>query len=105
MKKFVSTITALLIAAGFCINTFAAFNYGDVNGDKKINSSDALMVLMHSTEKSLLKGDYKKAADVSGDGKINSSDALLILNYSVGYIKIFPAEDSGNPDIEHDIFG
>ncbi len=105
MKKFVSAITALLLAALFCINAFAAFNYGDVNGDKKINSSDALIVLMHSTGVSSLKGDFKKAADVSGDGTINSTDALLILNYSVGYIKVFPAEDNGNPDIEHDIFG
>ncbi|MBQ7595086.1 MAG: dockerin type I repeat-containing protein [Clostridia bacterium] len=105
MKKLFSAIAAVMLAASFCINTMAAVNYGDVNGDKKINSSDALMVLMHSTGASLLKGDYKTAADVSGDGKINSTDALLILNYSVGYIKVFPAQDNGNPGIEHDIFG
>ena len=105
MKKMFTAIIAVLIAASLSINSFAAFTYGDVSGDKKINSSDALMVLMHSTGVSVLKGDPLKAADVSGDGKINSSDALLILNYSVGYIKVFPADDNGTPGIEHDIFG
>lgn len=104
MKKLFSSIIAVVIAASFLINSMAAFKYGDVTGDGKINSSDALSVLKHSTGLSTLQGDYKKAADVSGDGKINSSDALLILNYSVGYIKIFPVEDNGGSDIEHDIF-
>ena len=105
MKKIFTSILCFILAAAFCINSMAAVNFGDVNGDKKINSSDALQVLRHSVGSVSLKGDYLKAADVSGDGKVNSSDALLILNYSVGKISRFPAEDDGEPDIGHDIFG
>ena len=105
MKKLFTLVLCVMIAAAFCINSLAAVKFGDVNGDKKINSSDALQVLQHSVGLVSLKGDYLKAADVSGDGKVNSSDALLILNYSVGIISRFPAEDDGEPDIGHDIFG
>lgn len=62
---------------------FAA-DLGDVNGDRKINSSDALMVLQYSTRMIELNSTQKTAADVNGDGKINSSDALEILKYSIG---------------------
>lgn len=103
MKKLLTAVIALLISASFCINSLAAFTYGDINNDKKINSSDALRALMHSTGLVTLKGDAKSAADVNADGAINSSDALLILNYSVGSITRFPAE-SGGGGIEHDVF-
>ncbi|MBP9988167.1 MAG: dockerin type I repeat-containing protein, partial [Ruminococcus sp.] len=62
---------------------------GDVNGDKKINSSDALMVLESSVGKRTLTSAQKKKADVDSNGSINSSDALLILRYAVGEIKSF----------------
>lgn len=59
---------------------------GDLNGDDKINSSDALLVLQHSVGKITLDDTQKSCADVNKDGKINSSDALMILQYSVGKI-------------------
>lgn len=60
---------------------------GDVNLDKKINSTDALWVLEASVQKRTLTSAQKKNADVTLDGKINSSDALQILRYTVGQVK------------------
>lgn len=62
---------------------------GDVNEDSKINSTDALLILQHSTGLITLSESKKLNADVTWDGKINSSDALKILQYSTGIIKSF----------------
>lgn len=62
---------------------------GDVNGDGKINSLDALYCLNHATEKTTLEGKTFLAADVDKNGKVNSMDALKILNFAVGKIKEF----------------
>ena len=71
-------------------NGTAAKVFPDLNGDKRINSSDALIVLQYSTG----SANYLKTmeliinADTNGDGSINSSDALTILLISVGQLKI-----------------
>ncbi len=82
MKKIIAVISALSIAASLTIGTSAA-NLGDVNGDGKINSADALSVLKYSVGISE-KGFIKANADVNRDGSINSVDALKILKVSVG---------------------
>lgn len=92
-KKFFSVLLSAVIAGSFVTASFAAeIKYGDTDGNGQVNSADALAVLLHATEKELLKGDRLKAADVNGDGKINSSDALDILSYAVGTIDSFKAE-------------
>ncbi|MBO5420954.1 MAG: dockerin type I repeat-containing protein [Clostridia bacterium] len=57
---------------------------GDVNSDKKINSTDALMVLQHSVKLITLTSAQITVADMNSDNKINSLDALVILQKSVG---------------------
>ena len=57
---------------------------GDVNGDRKINSTDVLMINKYSAGKIILFKSQKKRADVNQDGKINSHDVLLIMRYIVG---------------------
>lgn len=54
----------------------------DINGDGKINSLDALIVLQTSVGELLLNEAQTNAADINGDGKINSLDALIILQIS-----------------------
>lgn len=107
MKKFISFAMCIVLALTFSLSAFAKFTfYGDVTCDKKVNSSDALCVLMASVGLQSLDSDGKRAADVDGNGKVNSTDALLILNFSIGKVKEFPAEAIGNdPDMGHEIFG
>jgi hypothetical protein len=59
---------------------------GDVDGNSKINASDASLVLMEysalsTTGISKLSERQKKAADVNGDNSVNASDASKILAY------------------------
>ena len=65
-------------------NTSNSSSKGDVNGDGKANSADALKILKHSVDIEKISDNYLSAADVNGDGKVNSADALKILKYSVG---------------------
>ncbi len=56
---------------------------GDVNGDKKVNSQDALLIMQHAVMLITLTGTQKANADMNGDGNINSTDALIILKEAV----------------------
>lgn len=82
MKKLTAVISAISLAAALTVGSSAA-TLGDVNGDGKINSADALYVLQYSVGMSV-KNFNKAAADINGDGKINSADALKILRITVG---------------------
>lgn len=61
---------------------------GDINGDGKVNSSDALSILQHSVGSKLLEGNALVTADLSGDGMINSADALACLQIAVGQYEL-----------------
>ncbi len=61
----------------------------DINGDGKINSMDALIILNISVGKEVdLSDEAMLRTDTNGDGKVNSMDALIVLNISVGKINI-----------------
>jgi len=68
--------------------------FGDVNGDKEVNSIDFAIM------KQFLLGMIKefpyehgaKAGDLNGDGNINSIDYALLKQYILGIIKEFPIE-------------
>lgn len=64
-------------------------NFGDINADGSVNSSDALLALQHSVGQINLTDDKFIRGDVTKDNQINSSDALKILQYSVGQIDKF----------------
>lgn len=82
MKKIIAVLSALSVAAALSVGASAA-NPGDVNGDGKVNSADALCVLQYSVGMNV-KSFNKSTADVNRDGKINSMDALKILRHTVG---------------------
>ncbi|CAK7009973.1 MAG: hypothetical protein EUB_01660 [Eubacterium sp.] len=65
------------------------FTLGDVNADKAINASDALLALRHSVKEITLESDQFTRADVTKDKMVNASDALQILRYSVKEIESF----------------
>ncbi len=79
-----------ICSTAYAHNTVADKIVPDVDLNKRINSSDALLVLQRSVGKSVYI-DPKQGilnADPNGDKKINSSDALIILKISVGKIKL-----------------
>jgi len=57
---------------------------GDLNGDDKITTADALIAL----EIAAGSRPNDPAADVSGDGQVTSLDALMILQATAGLIEI-----------------
>lgn len=81
VKKAVSVILALVMIISCIPFAFAALR-GDVDGNGKVNSLDALTVLQYSV--GMLESIDEKKADVDNNGKINSTDALIILQISVG---------------------
>ena len=83
MKRIISLLLTAVFAFSVCITVQAAPR-GDVNGDGKVNSSAALLILQYSV--GAIKKIDKAAADLNSDGKINSSDALTVLQISVGII-------------------
>ncbi|MBR2152329.1 MAG: InlB B-repeat-containing protein [Clostridia bacterium] len=70
-----------------------AILYGDIDGDKIVDASDALLVLQFTVDKiSNFSDVQKESADVDDDGEISISDALYILHKSVDKIDKFPVE-------------
>ncbi len=68
--------------------TTSTKSLGDLNGDGKTDSKDAVIVLKSYAEK--LAGNPTKddtsAGDVNGDGEVNSKDAVIILRYYASVI-------------------
>lgn len=58
--------------------TVVDYTMGDVNGDKQVTPTDAIMILYHFF-KVEQNGFLEKAADINGDGKISPADAIEAL--------------------------
>ncbi len=58
-----------------------------------VNATDALLIMKHFVQISLLNGLYLKAADVDATQVVNAVDALATQKRSVGIINAFPAGD------------
>jgi len=65
------------------------YTLGDLNGDDKINTSDARKVLLAYIGEEVLTPTEKLAADVNYDGQINTADVRRILLYYIGVIGSF----------------
>ncbi|MBE6767970.1 MAG: hypothetical protein E7549_03560 [Ruminococcaceae bacterium] len=64
---------------------------GDVDGNGKVDSTDARLVLQFAVKKIAPTAIDLEVADVDGSGKVDSTDARLILQYAVKKIHKFPA--------------
>ena len=83
IRIFLIAIVALAIVAVTAICVFGAegtVTRGDMNGDGRVDSDDAVYLLRHT----FLPSRYPvgQSADVNGDGKVNSDDAVYLLRYT-----------------------
>jgi hypothetical protein len=76
-------------ACAHCGEEEPTFTLGDVNGDGKINVTDAMVTLRYAVKKISADDLILEAADVTGDGKVNVTDAMQILRYAVKKITEF----------------
>ena len=66
---------------------------GDVNGDGKVNTTDAKLIMQFELgliDETMLDA---AAADVNGDDKVNALDANYIRRYAAKIISVFPIEE------------
>lgn len=57
---------------------------GDVNGDGRIDLTDARLMMQYYNGADVLDSQQQKNADVNGDGKINLTDVKLVMQYYNG---------------------
>lgn len=57
---------------------------GDVNGDGKVNSTDATLIAAHVKGAKKLPDDKIKMADVNGDGKVDTKDVTAVSDIAKG---------------------
>ena len=94
LKEGETTISVVTLDGYFtaeCIITVTKGDavLGDLNGDGKVNTADAVIVLKISAGMVALDEKYQAAGDCNRDGKVNTADAVLILKYSAGMIEEF----------------
>ena len=65
---------------------------GDVNGDDKVDSTDARITLQRAVNKITSSALDMDMADVNGDNRVDSTDARIILQYAVNKISKFPVQ-------------
>ena len=52
---------------------------GDVNGDGKLTTADARMIILYTINNSFLDDDMSAYADYNSDGKVNTIDARMLM--------------------------
>ena len=65
---------------------YGGYELGDVNGDGKINTLDAMLTLRAAVGIESLDVIQTIRADIDGNGKINTMDAMMILRRAVGLL-------------------
>ena len=59
---------------------------GDVDGDGKVGTNDALIVLQCAVGKIEMTDELYVLGDVNGDSQVGTADALLVLQKAVGKV-------------------
>lgn len=80
-KKIIAVILTVLTVLS-TVTLFASaesLKLGDVNGDNKVNASDARITLRAAAKIEILTAEQLIAADVNFDGSVKANDARIIL--------------------------
>ncbi|MBR3705779.1 MAG: hypothetical protein IKM19_02310, partial [Firmicutes bacterium] len=83
-KITTGTSVVLQDKSGLPVIEYQVVIRGDVSGDGKINSADALGIQRHIVESRVMEGAYLEAADINQDGRVNSLDVLYVQKHIVG---------------------
>ncbi|MDQ2086227.1 dockerin type I domain-containing protein [Herbivorax sp. ANBcel31] len=103
----ISVLTSTLmlsIAYGTAYENFsikgASLEYGDLNGDGMIDSSDLSLLRRYilSITDTFPNETPISSADLNGDGVIDSTDYTLLTRYVLEIIDAFPVQDQPSPD-------
>lgn len=88
MKKHMTRITTVLLTLALLLAPLpvAAATLGDVDGNGRVNTTDARRTLQAAAEKITLDTAAQKVADINNDNTVNTTDARLILQFTVGNI-------------------
>ena len=70
--------------ASFEYNTEPEYMPGDADDNGKVNSNDAVAVLLYVVDKYEMSAKQLLAANVNGDNKVDANDAVGILLHVVG---------------------
>ena len=73
---------------GQLVASYEIVIYGDVSGDGKINTLDAIRLNRYTIGLVTLNGVYLEAADASRDSRVNTLDSIFINRYSIGLVTI-----------------
>ncbi|MBR4867929.1 MAG: dockerin type I repeat-containing protein [Clostridia bacterium] len=90
---FVLIFSLLFTMTPIMTTAASAVVYGDIDGDTKVSSTDALVALQSVVGKVQLSDAQIYAGDVDASKIVNAQDALMILKYVVGKISVFPAKE------------
>jgi hypothetical protein len=82
-KIYIGALEHSALSNTFTLDT-RVYIKGDVNGDGKIRSNDAILALRMASGLIEPDDDQKLAADMNDDGKVRSNDAILILRIAAG---------------------
>lgn len=80
-------ILSILLIFGVSTTVFAQdfdrSRLGDVNGDNKVTTSDARLILRYSLRLENLEEEYVQYGDIDGDGKVTVTDARIALRLAI----------------------
>lgn len=92
-------VVLVVILSVFMTTVAGAVRYmGDINGDGKVRSDDARMILRHTARIESLSEEQQKYADLTGDGKILSEDARLVLRMAARLESLVEYSETTAPD-------
>ncbi|MFZ5988757.1 MAG: pectate lyase [Bacillota bacterium] len=67
-----------------------SLNYGDLNGDGNVNSTDYVILKRHVIKHTILSPEQLEAADLNLDGQVNSTDCTILKRFIIRKIDSLP---------------
>lgn len=96
-KRILALILCLCLLIGITEAHAATTELGDANGDGKVTSADAALILRYLVRLSQMSAQEIQNVDLNGNGAADASDAAAILRY-VAHIAPLSAGTTQKPD-------